>query len=823
MRNLRSSTAYLCGAAAIAISTPAMAQQSDAGYKSGEIIVTAQRREERAQDVPIAITAISNDGLRERSITQLQDMQASVPSLVIAPNGQSSRDVMSPSLRGQSASFQGSPAVVVYMAEVPLPASYTLSSQGGPGNFVDLENVQVLSGVQGTLFGRNTTGGAILLTPTKPTDRLEGYVQGGFGNYNMMELEAVANVPLSDTLSVRVVAAGRERDGFTKDVAWNKDRDNQHWRMARVGILWKPSDKISNYTLGYYGYSKTNGSGTVARGFNMSYFQVLDGIPGAGFDFCRTAGNCNYYKGLIDKQKDLGIRKVAHGVDDFSKLETWGVSNTTDIELNDNLVLRNIASYAELKSYYAGDQDGTIAPVYDTGATIESRTSPRDDFHQFTEELQLQGKAADGKFTYTLGGFYFKQKPGGEMNSYSINVCSRPTEKGCQKGFGGIQAHSESKALYAQATLDFGLLTPALDRLRLTAGYRYTWDKVGGTNVSYNYTPVEGVVGPRPGDLVLCSSKYLFTANPDVDCLFGAERKDSAGTWVLGLDYRPNDDLMLYAKVSRGYKAGGFNSYAVYENTRTFGPETVTDYEAGFKSDFRIGDVETRLNVNGFYLDYKNIQRAAGDRNSATGGNGAITLSSASAVIKGIEIEAMIKPIDILEIGGNYSHISSHYKSFKFNSNSGVYDCSSQTAADLRFTGVDLSCRPLQYLAPNIFSVYGRLQIPTSEKFGQVNLFVNYSWSDKQHTAPLSVERFPNGSLMEPGVVLGSYGLLNATLDWKNALDSGLDVTLFGTNLTNKQYAISNTGTYQTIGGWSQIFGEPRMYGIRLRYSFGRD
>ena len=166
--------------AATALASPSVAQaQTDgtgtetARTTSGlsEIVVTAQRREERSQDVPIAITALSPDGLRERSVNDLQGLQNQVPSLLIQPNGQASRDVMAPAIRGQGASFQGAPGVVVYLNEVPLPAAFSLSQQGGPGNFVDLQSVQVLSGAQGTLFGRNTTGGAILLTTARPTDR----------------------------------------------------------------------------------------------------------------------------------------------------------------------------------------------------------------------------------------------------------------------------------------------------------------------------------------------------------------------------------------------------------------------------------------------------------------------------------------------------------------------------------------------------------------------------------------------------------------------------------------------------------------------------
>lgn len=825
---LRQSAWLLSGVAAMAFLTPdaAIAQAAPATEQAqsgiAEIIVTANRREERGQDVPIAITALSPENIRERGITSLQDVQGSVPSLIVAPNGQASRDVMSPSIRGQSAAFQGSPAVVVYMNEVPLPSAFTLSGQGGPGTFVDLQNVQVLTGVQGTLFGRNTTGGAILLTPAKPTDTLGGYVQGGYGNYNMTEFEAVLNVPISDTLKVRLVGSSRDRDGFTYDVNWNKDRDDQHWRAGRIGIQWDPSEKISSYTLAYFGHSKTNGTGTIAKSFNTGLFQGIDWALPQFYNFCNGGTDCSRFDDLIADQEARGNRRTAHGMDDFAKLETWGVSNTLEIALSDELTLRNIASYAMLKSYYLNDSDGTIAPIYDTGVTDLSRTAPRDWYDNYTEELQLQGKVLDGKLNFVVGGFYYKQEAAGEMRSYATNFCDQPTTVGCAISTSGISSHSSSKALYAQGTLDLGALTPALDRLRLTAGYRYTWDNVGGSNFSYNFIPGAGPGGTNLNTACSWDATIQPLSNPETQCLFSSNRKDSAPTWTLGLDYRPVDDLMLYGKVSRGYKAGGFNAYAVFADTRTFGPEFVTDYELGFKSDFFVAGAPVRLNVNGFYLDYSNIQRAAGDFNQATSGNGAITLSTASAVIKGVEVEARVMPTQNLEIGVNYSHLKSHYKSFTFDSTSGVYDCTATSITSPKaFDNADMSCRALQYLSPNILSVHARLSIPMAPSIGDISLFVSYNFTDTQETAPFSEERFADGTLFEPGVRLPSFGLFNASIDWKNALGSGLDATLFGTNLTNEEYVISNTGIYQSIGAQSQIYGEPRMYGLRLRYNFG--
>jgi iron complex outermembrane receptor protein len=816
--------------AARAADTPA----AEAAPTTPEIIVTANRREERAQDVPISLTAISAASIAERGVTQLQDLQASVPSLVIAPNGQASRDVQSPSIRGQSASFQGSPAVVLYFDEVPLPAAYSLSSQGGPGNFVDLQNLQVLEGAQGTLFGRNTTGGAILLTPAKPTDKFEGHIQAGFGSYNLLETEMVINVPVNDKVRFRLVGASRDRDGYTHDVVWNKDRDDTHWRTGRAGLWLQPSDTVTNYTMGYYTESHSNGTGVIGEGINTQRLIGLAEQPipvGGGvfyplgaiassYNFCGAgtgAPNCSLYTNAVAQQQALGIRATAHDVDDFTRLSTGGITNTTEIELGSSLKLRNIVSWAEVKYYYAQSTSGLDVPIYDTGTTVESRTAPKDWYKQWTEELQLQGSAFDKKLTYAVGGFYFDETPGGHMQSYAINVCAYPSPTGCPIGTQQVQVTNRSKALYGQATLDLGAVAPALDRVRLTAGYRYTWDTVIGSTAAYNYVPL-----PGGGQYVTgCSWKGGAVTNPLTDCQFGAQLDSAAPNWTIGLDYRPDRNLMLYAKVTRGYKAGGFNSYAVFTNTRTFGPENVTDYEAGFKSNYTLGGMPTTFNVNGFYMDYANIQRAAGDYNLATGGNGAITLNNASAVIKGVEVEWMIKPSRYFELGGNYSHLDSHYKSFIFNSNSGVWDCTATSINSPKvFAGANMTCRPLQYLSPNILSVYGRITLPVDDKLGKISLYGSYAWTDAQDTAPFSTETFPDGTLNEPGVHLPSYGLISATIEWKNFLQMPLDLQVFGTNLADKAYRISNSGVYQTIGSQGVIYGEPRMIGARLKYSF---
>jgi iron complex outermembrane receptor protein len=351
----------LASAAFLGATGPAHAQTAPQaepaqGAQISDIIVTAQRREERAQDVPIVISAFSPEKLRELNITEPQKLYGNVPSLVVGTQGQASRDVQSFSIRGQSTGFLALPSVATYLNEVPLVASISLSLQGGPGQFVDLENVQVLSGPQGTLFGRNTTGGAVLLSAHKPsTDHVEGYIQGAYGNYDLVNIEGALNVPIiQDKLAIRIAGAYYDRIGYTQDIVWDKDRDNQHWYTGRVSILATPTDRLSNNLMVYGSKSRNNGAGYINRGFR---------IPSLVTGNCGTPQCIAIYNRQTEISQQIGPRKTRNDADSYSNIDAWGAINTTDLELTDELKLRNIVSYQKLKSDYGNDNDGTRTPI----------------------------------------------------------------------------------------------------------------------------------------------------------------------------------------------------------------------------------------------------------------------------------------------------------------------------------------------------------------------------------------------------------------------------------------------------------------------------
>lgn len=828
----------LGGAGIVAIATPALAQTADRSAPPStsqasstpdapaDIIVTAQRREERAQNVPIAMTAFSAETLQRQNISKPQDLYGKVPSLVVGNQGQSTRDVQSYSIRGQSTGLLASPAVPVYLAEVPVPAQ-TNNQQGSPGMFIDLENVQVLAGPQGTLFGRNTTGGAVLVVPHKPTDRFEGYLEGSIGNYDLRGLEGAINVPIvSDVLMIRAAGAYQDRRGFTRDIVWNKWRDDIHYWTGRLGITFKPSDRFENYLLGYYTKSANNGAGHILEGFNLNLLK--------GIGFCADAPatpvpglgvSCNVYRRQVELSQEIGPRATRLSTDEYSRIRNWGIINNTRFNLTDELMLRNIISYQRLTSDYSSDQDGSPLQQYDyglqnarfptfpingltefglplTGPTYTNAAStpglPSSAVRQFTEELQLQGDLLDKNLTFTAGGFYYNATPG-PQESRTLSFCPALFTGLCSLGGSSTGVSNKSRALYAQGTLDFGYFDPSLDTLRLTLGYRYTWDTVSG---------------------------FAVGVRPTADNTFEATLRSKAPTWTIGVDYRPIPDLMLYAKVSHGYKAGGINTIAVHPETRIFQPEKLTSYEAGFKSNWVLGTMPFRLNANYYYSDYSNIQRPAGDFNAATGAQGAQILG-ATARIQGFELDGSLRPVKGIEIGGNLSYTDAKYKKFTqvILAPQGQIACNSPVVGGnvipIPAGGTaDYSCNRFQFVAPWIFSVHANIDIPTPESLGDLSLFVNYSHVSSQNTSPLTPQSI-GGISVEPGVLIEGYGLLNASATLRNVAGTGFDLSVFGTNLTNKLYRVSNSGVYQTLATWTNLYGEPRMFGMRLRYRFG--
>ena len=712
--------------------------------KLEEIIVTARRREENLQTVPIAITVISQTKLEENNVTSLLQLQYLVPSM--SAYAVTYRDIPTFSIRGLGASIGGSaPAVVTYLNEIPIAAPTAGAVGGavgglnGPGLLFDLENIQVLKGPQGTNFGQNAVGGAVLLQTAHPKDDLEARLQLGYGNYNNREVDAMFNVPLvQDKLLVRLAFNGGWRDGFTHvlstpDHPGGVDQDDRNFSSVRGSVTFKPTDGFQNDTI--VTYSKYTGNGSP---------RFITAVKPTGLTATLFPG----ITAALAQQRSLGtLTHIPIDTVLASSGTTLAVGNMSTIDLSDHVRFRNIFGYNNQKATGSGDQDGTVFPVFAIPSTPQVAVA-----EQFTDEAQLQGsKTLGGSLDWTLGAFYLDQ-PREPFSLLTNTTLGRKSDSETRVG-------ATSKAVYGLANYD---LSAILSGLGATAGVRYTRDW--------------HIADTRGGPLM----KF---ANPVT-----AEITNSAVTWNAGLNYRVVQDTMVYTSVSRGYRSGGNNT--AQPGLPGFGSEFVTNYEVGTKSDWRLAGVPVRTNAALFYENYTGLQLS--DYTFINGLFQSITANAGSARLWGAEFEVSAQLTQSLQAGINFGYLNFAFTKFDTGVNAAATDL---FAKDNR--------------PPYKYGVNARYQLPVPSRIGNASVQANWDWQAASGNAYLIVSG-----------LIPAYGLLNMTADWNAIAGSPIDAQFYVSNALNKVYFIGGLGGYNVIGFDSYRYGEPRMYGVRLRYQF---
>ena len=471
-----------------------LAQQADqatAAPTAGleEIVVTARRREEKLQTVPIAINAFGGQTLQEHKVEGIEDLSRLVPALTQVQTVRNKEGLSIRGLNNSGASAQGqSNSVTTYYAEVPLPTGDSM----GYGRYYDLDNAQVLQGPQGTLFGRNSTGGALLIQPKKPTNNFEGYVEAQFGNYADKEFQAAVNVPIiKDVLLARFAGERVSRNGFTYDVTTQQELDNRDSWSGRGSITFRPADNFENYFVYDTYYSHTAGSSELIDYANPNFVissisvasvgcnipitlagsGVVPGFNYGGQAFCSGLLGGRYAlipgSGVADalaQQKALGIRQTLGGVRGLDVEESNGATDVATWNIDDNLTLKNIFGYREYKTAAKYDPDGTPFTILDelnAGGWVVNTA-------QYSEELQLQGKSFNDALVWTLGDFALYSHAAGN-ESTEINALGTTV-------YSSIAPVERSEAVFGEATLDLGSIAPVLEGLKFTGGMRYTWD-----------------------------------------------------------------------------------------------------------------------------------------------------------------------------------------------------------------------------------------------------------------------------------------------------------------------------------------------------------
>jgi len=803
---------------------PALAQDSGDSAGSGDIIVTARRSEERLQDVPISITVLDQDALSKRNITSTADLGAYVPSLSV--NSQFGPEKSSFVIRGFTQEYHTAPTVGVYFADVIAPRALgpTTSGNGaGVGSMFDLQNLQVLKGPQGTLFGRNTTGGAILLVPAKPKDSFEGYVEASTGRFDQRRLEAVVNAPLSDTFRIRAGFDLNKRDGYLKNhsgVGPDRFRDVNYF-AGRLSIVGDLTPDLENYTI--FSYSRTNTKGDVPRmkycntTASNQFLQTFNPALFLAFASCaQLARQDARGDGLWDIE--------SNNPDPRQKVIQWQGINTTTWKASDSLTIKNIVSYAEYREWSDFSLWGDnllIPPGFPGAGFLASKTitlngglkGPTSAQRTMTEELQFQGTSANGRLNWQVGAYLEVSKPlawNSQLVEIFITCADVFTNKCTPTNTGSISDASSkdwfnNKGLYAQGTYKL------TDQLSLTGGLRYTMDKTRDVAQLLNIVFPTAANGAA---LYTCQNRLLyhgaggyqdplFVPNSN-NCEQELNLKSKRATWLIDIDYKPSPDMLLYAKWARGYRAGSITNNSIgFELSK---PETVDSYEIGSKTSFR-GAVPGYFNLSAFYNDFRNQQLATGSVIKPEWQGvippAAPTVNAGKSRIWGIELDTSISPFQGLRLDAAYTYLNTKLKSFVAPALP-IYYSQLLPATDVG--------GPLPLSPKNRVTLTGNYTLPLADSVGRISFGATFVHTDKNQA------RSPSST---PAYLIPAVDQLNLNASWDSVMGSNFDLAFFMTNVTNEAYIVFPSSSYYTFGGDGGHTNEPRMWGVKLKYRFG--
>ena len=721
-----------------------------------EIIVTAQRREENLQSVPIAVSAFSENTLLQAGVAKAEELTRVTPSFTVS-RFVGRADQVSFGIRGQRTldeRITNDGAVTAYIAEVPNARPYGIGITG----FLDLRSVEVVKGPVGTLFGRNTTGGAVLLTPNTPTDSLEGQVRLTGGNYGQVVGEAVLNVPIAEGTAFRIALTDGKRDGYVKNRAGFPDLNSEKYSAGRASLRFEQGGLKSIFYADALHFSS---SGAAAE------LTAVDptGVANSVFPLGVGGGMVQ----ALNEQKASDFWSARTTSPTFVKTDVWGVSNTTTYALSDVITLKNILGYRRTKTASFVDTDDSRFIVIETSLPAVAR--------QFSEEAQIQ---YNGERLRLIGGtFYFDEKgwSGGFNNVLGAagfrTVLDEPAE-------------NISKSLFAEGTYSL------TDKFNLTLGARYSWDE-RRYSPSIHHDFSQNLLASALGSVC-----FETDANgaPLPGCRAFEKANFGKPTFNLTGQYRFTSREQVYASIRTGYRTGGFSVGSESAVQRLpYDPETVVNYELGYKGEFQLGETALRVNAATYYSDYKNIQRSVVD---CLGGPPCALVArvqnAAAAKIKGVEVEMTWALTTELELSGFSSYTDAKYDRYFSSSATG--------------TPVDLSKQPFAYQPKIQSGVTARYTIPVQGH--DLSLQANASYQSSEN---LSGDEAPGPGILQPG-----YTLANLRAEF--ALNPRMTVSLWSRNVFNKEYYTSGINAFYTLGYAALFPGEPRTYGVDLRAKF---
>jgi iron complex outermembrane receptor protein len=790
-----------------------------------EIVVTARRREEKAQTVPITLLTFQPAALEKKDIRDPLKLTDSIPGFNGATGG---------SLGLTYTFLRGAPGVIFYWDDVPI----NVNNQA-VGFYFDMQNLQVLYGPQGTLFGLSNDAGAILFQPNHPKNDYDGYGKITLGDYGRQTVEAVVNVPVvADKLLLRAGVQYQKQDGYQHVIKQNIDLLNQNYWNFRFAGTYNATDNLRNeFMLNYFDTQYLPGSYTFvaanpgpAQAFgSLSLQQILNfaqqGLVGP-FAQSNLAGKNIDLVALQKQQEALGRYTLAGlSLNPTAVLKQLNIVNTTSWDINDNLTLKNIAAYAQIYNYSLADIGGLEFGLLQGPIPSGFHDQPRGPTVQYNEEIQLIGNFFDNKLRFQAG--FFNQWGGATSGAGGSTPSNSTAPYGIQytNNFGGVSVtgatlnqQSRTDAVYGQATYDF---SDYVEGVSFTGGFRYNWDKFYTRGDSYSYVPnlrvdPSGNTGIFKLNPPTCrrDNQQFFGAN---NCATSQSARFTSPSYTVQINYQWRPATMFYFNNSLGYKTGGFNGQNLVD-FQIFKPEHLNNYEVGVKTDFDLAavglpDVKSRFNGSMYYGVYRGIEIQTTGAYLTPAGNlslGTPYLDVGDGDLYGWDIQWTVIPWEDLTLQLNAEYNRGKYKNFQGPNPARATDPAAPP--QISVPGVGFEILP-QYK----FDGTATYHLPFIDKaYGDVSITGSYSWV--QHSLASDVAQVGFGD------VLPGHHNVDINVAWDDIWGrTGLSGQFFVTNVTNNSIVNGCLCAYRAIGEIGLQPAQPRMFGFSLKYAFQSD
>jgi iron complex outermembrane receptor protein len=775
---VRSAVLGVLGLAATGAGAGANAQLSDGAGALEEIVVTARKREERLLDVPVSVTAISSDRIEAQSIASLDDVTYAVPNLSISGGGTDAGGtgfgiVYVRGIGQVDYANSIDPGVGTYVDGV-----YLGRAVGGNLDLPDVQQVEVLRGPQGTLFGKNTMGGAINLTTKRPSFRNDASLALTYGEDNRIDAEFEGDLRISETAAARVAATYRSQDGYLERYYGGDEIGDEDTFIGRAKLELRPSDALDVlFSVDY-----TDSGGTSAKTVKVfdplaigDFLAILwNDVPpafvGDLFDDGAINGSTPPIPGLptvpysviegerIGPQNDFNDLRTNAGTGPFDNdFESWGASMRVEWEFG-AATLRSITAYRTLDSVVGGDQDGQRA-----NASVAFWGDEQD---QFSQEFNLYG--TNGRLDWLAGLYYFgedadaSQEIRQNLPWFMVNVL-----------FG---TETESYAGFAEGTWRFN------ERWSAVAGARYTSEDKDFYAQQLCY----------PGMILPCVNGEFLPRTTTSDSWSSTDPR-------VGLQFRPTDDWLLYAQYSTGFKSGGFNGRpgSVEGARQSFDMEELEAIEIGAKGTF--ADGRAVVSLAAFTYDYTDLQMVISGLNPMTGTAVAVVGNLGDATINGAEAELTWQPVPRLLLNAAVGYTDAEYDRLDPEVLSVITSVGSPAVA------LDYKLPRTPEWTVNAGIEYGW---PVGAA-GDVSARVDYAWVDDQFN---DIQNFREA--MTP-----SHDNVNARITYRHS--ERWQLALYGRNLTDEEYVAN---AFWPQGGQASVLflipNEPREVGLTLKFTY---